>query len=269
MKKGLLLILAVILAFGTFAQVNEDFSSVTSDENIVISGWTNYAEAGTRVFIGKYYSTDDNYYAQMSAYNSGEATEIVWLISPTVVADASSSLNFMSKSAYTNSDVFSLWISTDFSGDVSSATWTELTFTEPYDDGSSYGDWTASGNIDLSSYDSQAFNIAFKYTGGDPGATTTWQIDDVVITGTGTGVRELNNSLNIFPNPATSVLNINSNSNINNIIITNVIGQRVMNIDNINENNTSVELASLSNGVYLLNIENVDGTSNIIKFVKK
>lgn len=269
MKKGLLLIAAIIfIAFNTNAQVNENFSSVTADENINLTGWTNFAEAGTRVFIGKYYSDQDNYYAQMSAYNSDEVSNIVWLISPNVVANGSSSLNFSSKAAYLNADVFSLWISTDFSGDVAAANWTELSFTEPTAPDDGYGDWTESGNIDLSSYDGQTINIAFKYSGGDPGATTTWQIDDVVITGT-TNVNNISSSAKLFPNPATSVLNIQSEVNISNITVSNVIGQRVLNVNSINTDNYKLELNTLTNGVYLININNVDGTSAVAKFVKK
>ena len=88
-------------------------------------------------------------------------------------------------------------------------------------------------------------------------------IDEVV------SVDVLNNSLRIFPNPATSVLNVSSDSNIKNIAVSNVIGQRVMTINNVNANTYSIEMKSLAKGVYLLNLENADGTSNIIKFVKK
>ncbi len=42
-----------------------------------------------------------------------------------------------------------------------------------------------------------------------------------------------------------------------------------MTINNINADNYSVEVAGLAKGVYLLNIENVDGTSSIVKFVKR
>jgi hypothetical protein len=268
MKRGLLLILITIfLSNFTNAQVNENFETVVVENDISISGWLNHNQTGTRKWIGKEYSS--NHYAQMSSYSSAEASEIVWLITPNVIANSSSSLNFSSKAAYQNADVFSLWISTDFTGDVASANWTELIFTEPTAPSNGYGDWTASGNIDLSSYNGQSINIAFKYTGGDPGATTTWQIDDVIITGTGTGIYNLSHNLHITPNPVNSVLNINSVSNINQISVSNIIGQNVMNVNNINSNNYSLNVNSLKNGIYMIAVKNSDGTFSLTKFIKE
>lgn len=271
MKKGLLLILAVVFAFTTFAQdFSEYFDSVTADQDIALSGWTNTASAGTRVFIGKFY--DPNYYAQMSAYNSGEASEIVYLITPGLVVTSSSALTFSTKLAYQVHDPAAVAISTDYSGDVAGATWNDLTYTHATAPSNGYGEWTPSGNIDLSSYDGQTVNIAFVYTGGDPGATTTLQIDSVLVTNAtvaSSNVKDLSGKLSVFPNPAVNKINISSVSAIRNITVSNVIGQKILNIDGINADNYSLNIADLTKGVYLISIKNIDGTFAVTKFVKK
>jgi len=270
MKKSLLFILAIVLSFSTFAQdFSEDFSTVTVDSDITLDGWTNTASDGTRVFIGKFY--DPNYYAQMSAYNSGEATEIVYLITPGLNVTASSVLTFDTKLAYQVHDPASVLISTDFSGDVTTATWNTITYTHATAPSNGYGDWTASGDIDLSSYDGQTVYIAFLYTGGDPGATTTLQVDNVLVTNATVASTDVSvlNDFRIFPNPAVKSLNINSISNIRNITISNIIGQKIISVSDINTENYSINIENLTEGVYLINIINSDGTSNIAKFVKR
>jgi len=260
MKKSVFFLVAILMMGSlSFAQVNEDFSSLVADENIALDGWTNYAEEGTRVFIGKYYADDDNSYAQMSAYNSTEASEIAWLVTPSVNAN-SSVLTFRSKYGYNVGDVSSLWISTDFSGDVMTATWEELTFTEPTDGVGGYGEWVESGNVDLSDYDGETINVAFVYTGGDHATgTTTWQVDDVVITASA-NVNELSSIVSVYPNPAVDNITIANAEQFNSIKIVNIAGQVVY----TSNNTSSVDVSNFQSGVYFIVL---DGTVST-KFVK-
>lgn len=270
MKKLLLFVFVSVFSLSLFAQVNEDFEdgAVANNEDIAIEGWTNYAEEGTRIFIGKYFADEDNNYAQMSAYNSGEAANVAWLVTPGVTMDATSLLSFRSNAGYQNAEVWSLWISTDYDGsDVLSATWTELAFDEPSAPSNGYGTWTPSGDIDLSAYDGETAFIAFKYTGGDPDATTTWQVDDVVVTGT-TGVHNLTAATSIYPNPVRNTLNIKAQSNIASVEILNVIGQRVM-TQEAGSANVTVNTESLNNGVYFVKTTNMNGATSITKIIKK
>ena len=264
MKKILLLVVSFILALSINAQdFTEDFQTVTVDEDINLTGWTNQAVEGTRVFIGKYYDGDDNYYAQMSAYNSGEATEIVWLVTPGLVVSASSILNFETKLAYMTHDPAYVGISTDFSGDAAAATWDEVTYTHATAPPDGYGDWTASGDVDLSSYDGQTIYIGFKYSGGDPGETTTLQLDNVNVTdATVASIKSVNNNkISVFPNPAVNVLNI---SEVSDLIVYNIAGQEVLTA----ENTKNVDVSALESGVYFIEIQSVKGVS-VKKFVVK
>lgn len=215
-RKYLLLFFVFFIFSNSYGQIlSEDFSSAIPNENFSKVGWTNFAEEGTIVFQGKYFDTEDNYYVQMSAFGSGELSNVAWLVTPSVYIAPGNVLNFRSKSGYTNADVFSLWISSDFSGDVTTATWTELSFNKPTDDGSSYGDWQNSGAIILDGYAGSNVCFAFKHIGGDPSATTTWQIDDILVS----------QAVKLFVSPTSFIEEVESGSMVNsNFTISNVGG---------------------------------------------
>ena len=271
MKKGLLLILAIVfIAFNTNAQIfSDDF------EDGDITDWTtvapNYA-TNPYSWYNYFWVDGDEHYLSISAYDNTADTEATcWIISPSfsTVGYSSASITFDNRGRYNVYQDIEVYVSTDFAGDSASfdaATWTQVT---GFDVDVSYDDYEwVTGTASLGAVEEQAnVYIAFKYvsivgTGGN------WVVDNVVVS-EASSVSKINNNLRIFPNPATSVLNINSKTSINNITISNVIGQRVMNIENVNSNNSSIEIANLAKGVYLLNIENVDGTSSIVKFVKR
>ncbi|MFS4472647.1 reprolysin-like metallopeptidase [Chryseobacterium sp. T20] len=73
------------------------------------------------------------------------------------------------------------------------------------------------------------------------------------------------NSIQIYPNPASDVLNVTQISSKAQYIITNMAGQKVMN-GQINDNKISV--SNLSTGAYIISIEDKGTTSNL-KFIKK
>ncbi len=133
-------------------------------------GWTVTAEAGTEVWEG------DNSYQNVavSAYNSGEDSNIAWLISPQRSIANDGYLNTEIQTAYWQHNGLSILVSQDYTNDVTAATWTALSATLPTDGDS---DYIATGNVDLSAYNGSDIHIAFKYTGsGNSGDTTTYRI---------------------------------------------------------------------------------------------
>lgn len=218
MKKYSLLIVSLLWVSFSFGQIlYEDFSSALTNENFSKIGWTNFAEEGTVVFQGKYSGADNNTYVQMSASGSDETSNIAWLVTPSVYITPGYVLNFRSKSGFTNADVLSLWISSNFSGDVSTATWAELSFSKPTDDGTSIGNWQASG-VNLESYAGLNVCIAFKYTGGDPSATTIIQIDDI----------KISQDAKVWVNPATFIEEVEAGSVVNKTFTISNIGGGVL-----------------------------------------
>ena len=122
---------------------------------------------------------------ELSAYNSGESPLEVWLISPSINLDNSTDeiLTFETNTGYDNGKVMTVYVATDFSGDVKTANWTLLDATLSEGPSSGYGSsFTASGAINLACLSGNV-NIAFKYSGADGGVTTTFRIDNVKVTG--------------------------------------------------------------------------------------
>jgi hypothetical protein len=165
----------------------EKFNSAVDNTELDIEGWINYAEAGSEVWTEQVFS--GNGYAEFNPYNSGDASNIGWLITPAIDLDAQEGefLTFETEHAYPDSghDPLDVLISTDFDGDpnnIATATWTELTFDVSYivDFGTWYN-FTSSGNVDISGYSGNAY-IAFRYTGSDTSnQNMTLHVDNVKV----------------------------------------------------------------------------------------
>ncbi len=158
----------------------EDFESYASNSTS-IPGWTNVNITGgnTLFKVGSY---SGNKFAKCSAYNTGENPMEVWLVSPAINLDNSDGemLSFKTKTGYNNGAALSVYVSTDFTGDVSTATW--LLVDADIADGPATGYMTnwVEGTADMSCLSGNVY-IAFQYKGGDGGITTTFQIDDVKV----------------------------------------------------------------------------------------
>ncbi|MFP4025865.1 MAG: endonuclease [Thiohalospira sp.] len=188
----------------------EDFEMVTQYEPIDIEGWHIYNEAGTVSWEGREHN--GNKYAQMSAYDTEEASNISWLITPEInLSDITSAqFSFKSKDGYNNGEVLTVLISNDYngSGDPNAANWNvlnpEIANNAPSDGYAS--EFVFSGELDISNYIDQTICIAFKYVGGDGSVTTTMQIDDVLISGeTASNIAPEISNINYSPeNPESS-----------------------------------------------------------------
>jgi hypothetical protein len=126
-----------------------------------------------------------NRVVEMSAYGTDENPLETWLISPSINLDTTTNetLTFETNNGYDNGKALKVYVSSDFSGDVKTATWTQInaeTSEGPSGDFSNF--FTKSGNISLSCLTGNIY-IAFRYFGGDGAVTTTVQIDNVKITG--------------------------------------------------------------------------------------
>lgn len=164
----------------------ENFESYSYGDSITQNGWTDYKEVGSKDF----FAFDDSYSlgtsAKISAYNSGDPSNIAWLITPGLDMDAQTGevLSFQSSNSFSDNSTLELLISTDWDGveaNITSATWTALPGTIVADS-EFYQNWVGSGAIDLSGYSGTA-HIAFRYTGGDNGTnqTGTYELDEFKI----------------------------------------------------------------------------------------
>jgi len=157
----------------------ENFES-TSAGSITLAGWTNFSQIGTKDWYNGFF--DSNRYAQFTPFGSGEASNIGWLITPDIDLATGNILTFRSKTRFYDAGYTPLevLISTNYDGsDVLSATWTPLSASI-----SATSDlWVASGNISLSTYNSQTVHIAFRCTGSgtDTDKDAAMQIDDIKV----------------------------------------------------------------------------------------
>ncbi len=167
------------------ASVNEPFDNVTDNADIAISCWTSVATAGNRFWRGRVFNAEK--YVQATAYNSFDASNVSWLVSPPIQASATKTLSFQSAKSFWFHNGLSVWISTNFDGvNVNSATWNSVSAVLA---NSSNADnaWVNSGAIPLAGYlpagYTGSFHIAFKYEGNaGAGQTSTYRIDNVQIT---------------------------------------------------------------------------------------
>ena len=164
---------------GNTVLFNEDFSSYSTGETN-IPGWTNVnINGGSTLFkVGSY---QGNKFMKCSAYNSGEDPLEVWLITPAIDLDSSTGeeLTFKTLTGYNNGQALSVYVSTDFNGDINNATWLLVDTTLADGPSSGYGSWV-DGSADISCLSGNVY-VAFRYKGGESGITTTFEVDDVKV----------------------------------------------------------------------------------------
>lgn len=159
----------------------------TTEAALTAAGWINInANGGNFKYSLRTFS--GNSYMQASAFNSNENPYEAWLITPAVNLDASTAeqLTFKTNAGYYNGAALNVYVSTDFTGnaaDIDNATWFLVNANLAQGPTSGYGtSFTNSGAINLSCLDGNVY-VAFDYVGSSTGITTTFQIDDVMITG--------------------------------------------------------------------------------------
>lgn len=127
---------------------------------------------------------------------------------------------------------------------------------------------------DLNGGTLSGFSVAsFMITGMEPGANQIYGfsgdgntsassviLDDYTVNAVSTSVLSIEedllaeNEIKLFPNPATSVINVSSSIlQVNNLQLVDLNGRVVMN-KNIQDDNTSLNVSDVASGVYLLNI---------------
>ena len=72
-------------------------------------------------------------------------------------------------------------------------------------------------------------------------------------------VNYISNSIKLYPNPATDIVNIKTNQTIENITVLNVNGQKVLDI----ANQSQINISNLPTGMYFFNIKTDQSTQNI------
>ncbi|MCC1483289.1 DUF5689 domain-containing protein [Winogradskyella immobilis] len=155
----------------------ETFSSFTAE------GWTNVNinGGGTEWTEGGFGGND---YAQITGFNSDEDPIEVFLVTPPIDLDTTTGeeLSFDVQTNFDNGTILSVLVSTDFTGDPTTATWQPLDAVIPSGPANGFGTFQSVGPINVSCLDGTV-HFAFFYEGADPGATTRYHVDNVEVTG--------------------------------------------------------------------------------------
>ena len=170
--------------FAFYEQFNS-FTEQTEGNSIALSGWTNFAEVGTVKWEEGYYNGTK--YAEFTSYQSGQATNIAWLVSPAINMDImdNETLAFDVAQAYvsSSSNSIDLLVSTNYDGtNVLPANWQPLSFTKPPLDFDTNFDFFSSGLVDLSSYTGSIY-LAFRCKGSGTNFSLdgTYELDNIRI----------------------------------------------------------------------------------------
>ena len=138
-----------------------------------MEGWTVGEEFG-----GDDVWTSQTGYVQGNSYFGGQVANTEWLVSPSIDLTGESDLKFQitHELDYANDpSLLKIMVSTDYAGDVLTATWDEITLANP-----ATGDMASSEDYDFSAYDGQTINVAFKYESTDTDAGR-WRIASMAI----------------------------------------------------------------------------------------
>ncbi|MEP6647451.1 MAG: DUF5689 domain-containing protein [Saprospiraceae bacterium] len=162
--------------------IDESFTSLANNANVMLPEWSNIAVKGTRLWQAKVFNGDMNHYAQATSFGDTSPEMESWLITPAITTNIPKKITFETAKSFYVQDGLSVWISSNFNGaDVTGATWTQLF---PTLAGAAAADNTfiPSGDIDLSGY-TGSVRIGFKYVGSGPGGQTgTFRVDNVKVT---------------------------------------------------------------------------------------
>lgn len=124
-----------------------------------------------------------SFYGKISNYISPNniACE-TWLISPEMDLSGTNNPSFSMSSDYNYAGaVLKVYITTNFTGDATTTSWTQLSVTLDSSSGwATPGGFTLSGPVSLSAFKQPNVRIAYKYEGSSSDGST-WEIDDVKI----------------------------------------------------------------------------------------
>jgi hypothetical protein len=171
--------------------LSQDFNTLTTNYTNVTSltGWKTYSKAGLKTWFS-YKTSTLGPFIETTAYNSGQASVITWMVAPQIDLTAATKpyVRFESADGYDNGATLELFASTDYTGSTTpwTSTWTKLTFTLPPSTTGTYSAFVSSGQVDLSAFNGSTLYIAWVYKGADTTGTTsdkttTWEVDNVVI----------------------------------------------------------------------------------------
>lgn len=138
-----------------------------------MEGWTVAEESGADDVW-----TSQSGYVQGNGYFGTQIANEEWLVSPSIDLSGESDLKFQITQELDfagDTSLIKILVSTDYTDDVLTATWDEITLANP-----ATGDMASSEDYDFSAYDGETINVAFRYESTDSDAAR-WRIASLKI----------------------------------------------------------------------------------------
>jgi len=189
--------------------------------------------------------------------NEGALTPDNWLITPQIGLGTASSLKYYvcAQDAAWPADHYGVYVSTTGT-DVANFI---LLFEETLTASREQGVWFER-DIDLSAYNNQPIYIAWRHFNSVD--VFRMNLDDITVTSTsgGSGIAETLPNINakVHPNPVISDLKIECEKNIDKLELYDSFGRIVISQESV-LNNTSIDVSSLANGIYILKLRTAEG----------
>jgi hypothetical protein len=166
-----------------------DFEDQNTNNPLSILGWTNYIESGSEAweaFLDNGTNQSLGISARAGSFNSGDVTNVSWLITPEIPIETHSkvTLEFKTSNSFSDESVLQVLYSVNWDGTeegVSMADWASILDAEIVQDDQFFADWVSSGLVDMSCFEGNG-HIAFRYIGsGGEASDGTYELDDILI----------------------------------------------------------------------------------------
>ncbi|WP_343910488.1 DUF5689 domain-containing protein [Aquimarina litoralis] len=162
----------------------EEFTGLSIDD-LLSNGWVNQnISRGSVLYeVGSF---SGNQYAQINSFSSNESSVDTWLVTPEINLSGSANevLSFEVQANFdTGTTLLEVLIAENFTGDVITTSWKRFNVEIPRGPSGGFGSFEAVDPVDISCLTSDTIHVAFRYVGGDPGATTRYHIDNIEISG--------------------------------------------------------------------------------------
>lgn len=223
-----------------------------------------YNVTGDQVWITGSY--DGIPYAKMSGYAGGSNNENEdWLFTTDLLAGGSLNevtVSFMNSSKFAGNPL-QILISEDYDGvsDPSEYSWNDVSNNFEWDTDIENYVWVETSNT-LNVAGMSHLYIAFKFTSTNA-ASSTWEVAEFKVFTEWTSVDENSaTSINLYPNPASSSINVVVENDCE-LQIMDMAGRMVMTV-NVVEGENSINVSNLESGVYFVRMN-----SAVVKFMKK
>lgn len=234
------------------------------DFNGDLGAFTTYNVEGEQEWI--WATHNDDCYAYMNGYSEGAHANEDWLITPSIEMAENVNLEFSTAMKF-DGNPLQVMVSVNYEDGMvpEDATWGDITSLFAYSTGNY--EWVESGMVDITEHiinlgRSDSFRVAFVYTSTDEQASS-WEIDWVKIASVILALEENEAvTFDIYPNPATNVINIIAETETKAQII-DMAGRLVMTV-NVVEGENAISVAELNEGVYFVRMNGA-----VVRFVKR